>query len=103
MYLQANKNFLKLILYNGYVFEDNFAGKGEDVRKKQPDQAIKFDTLVNHFDISELINKAIEKEQITDDYRFQTYNELNKTIAVSKKKMPCFLKKHRIRCFKPDQ
>ncbi|MBP2617576.1 LptF/LptG family permease [Chryseobacterium jejuense] len=88
----ANKNFLKLILYNGYVFEDNFAGKGEDVRKKQPDQAIKFDTLVNHFDISELINKAIEKEQITDDYRFQTYNELNTTIAVSKKENALFFK-----------
>ncbi|AZA89243.1 lipopolysaccharide ABC transporter permease LptF [Chryseobacterium nakagawai] len=88
----TNKNFLKLILYNGYVFEDNFAGKGEDVRKKQPDQAIKFDTLVNHFDISELINKAIEKEQITDDYRFQTYNELNTTIAISKKENAVFFK-----------
>lgn len=88
----TNKNFLKLILYNGYVFEDNFAGKGEDVRRKQPDQAIKFDTLVNHFDISELINKAIEKEQITDDYRFQTYNELNTTIAVSKKENALFFK-----------
>lgn len=88
----ANKNFLKLILYNGYVFEDNFAGKGENVRRKQPDQAIKFDTLVNHFDISELINKAIEKEQITDDYRFQTYNELNSTIAISKKENTLFFK-----------
>ncbi|MDR2237094.1 MAG: LptF/LptG family permease [Chryseobacterium sp.] len=81
----ANKNFLKLELYNGYVFEDNFAGRGENVRKKQPDQAIKFDTLVSHFDISELVNKAIEKEQITDDYRFQTYGELNETVAKNKK------------------
>jgi len=81
----ANKNFLKLVLYNGYVFEDNFAGKGENVRMKQPDQAIKFDTLVSHFDISEIINQAIEKEQITDDYRFQTYGQLNETIAKSKK------------------
>jgi lipopolysaccharide export system permease protein len=81
----ANKNFLKLVLYNGYVFEDNFAGKGDNVRQKQPDQAIKFDTLVSHFDISEIINKAIEKEQITDDYRFQTYNQLNETIVRSKK------------------
>ncbi len=81
----ANKNFLKLELYNGYIFEDNFAGKGENVRLKQPDQAIKFDTLVSHFDISEVINKAIEKEQITDDYRFQTYGQLNETVAKSKK------------------
>ena len=81
----ANKNFLKLVLYNGYVFEDAFAGKGDNVRQKQPDQAIKFDTLVSHFDISEIINKAIEKEQITDDYRFQTYNQLNETVDRSKK------------------
>lgn len=81
----SNKNYLKLVLYNGYVFEDNFAGKGENVRLKQPDQAIKFDTLVSHFDISEIINKAIEEEQITDDYRFQTFNKLNKTIDLNKK------------------
>ena len=81
----SNKNYLKLVLYNGYVFEDNFAGKGENVRLKQPDQAIKFDTLTSHFDVSEIINKAIEKEQITDDYRFQTYTELNKTIDNNKK------------------
>lgn len=81
----ANKNFLKLILYNGYVFEDNIAGKPENVRLKQPDQAIKFDTLVSHFDVSEIINKAIEEERITDDYRFQTYNQLNETIAKNKK------------------
>ncbi|THV62277.1 MULTISPECIES: LptF/LptG family permease [Chryseobacterium] len=81
----ANKNFLKLVLYNGYVFEDAFAGKGDNVRLKQPDQAIKFDTLVSHFDISEIINKAIEKEQITDDYRFESYPQLNKTIVKTKK------------------
>jgi lipopolysaccharide export system permease protein len=46
--------------------------------------------LVSHFDISEIINKAIEKEQITDDYRFQTYNQLNETIVRSKKKKQFF-------------
>jgi lipopolysaccharide export system permease protein len=50
-------------------------------RAKQPDQAIKFDTLVSHFDISDIIKKAIDDEKITDDYRFQTYNELDKTIS----------------------
>ncbi|MEA1849261.1 LptF/LptG family permease [Chryseobacterium sp. MHB01] len=81
----ANKNYLKLILYNGYVYEDNFAGKAENVRLKQPDQAIKFDSLTSHFDVSEIINKAIEEERITDDYRFQTFNQLNKTIDQTKK------------------
>ncbi|WP_312903125.1 LptF/LptG family permease [Chryseobacterium taichungense] len=81
----ANKNYLKLILYNGYVYEDNFAGKAENVRLKQPDQAIKFDSLTSHFDVSEIIDKAIEEEKITDDYRFETFNELNKTIDQTKK------------------
>ncbi|SHK09097.1 LptF/LptG family permease [Chryseobacterium polytrichastri] len=81
----ANKNYLKLVLYNGYIFEDNFSGKPDNVRLKQPDQAIKFDTLTSHFDISEIINKAIDEEQITDDYRFQTFNQLQKTINKNKK------------------
>lgn len=75
-----NRKFMKLILYNGSVIEDSYAGKADNVRLKQPDQATKFDTLTIHFDISELIDKAIEKEQITDDYRFQTYTELLATI-----------------------
>ena len=78
-------NFLKLILYNGYVFEDNIANKPYEERKKQPNQSVKFDSLVYHFDISELINQAIEKEKITDDYRFQTYAEVNETLAKNRK------------------
>lgn len=81
----VNKNYLKLVLYDGYVYEDNFAGKGENVRLKQPDQSIKFDSLTLHFDVSDLISKAIEEEKITDDYRFQTFRELNKTIDKTKK------------------
>ncbi len=30
-------------------------------------------------------NKAIEDEKITDDYRFQNYKEINKTIVKVKK------------------
>lgn len=81
----ANKNYLQLVLYNGYVFEDSYAGKPDNIRMKQPDQAIKFDTLISHFDISEIINRAIEQERITDDYRFQTFTELNATIDKTKK------------------
>jgi lipopolysaccharide export system permease protein len=81
----ANKNYLKLVLYDGYVYEDNFAGRSENVRLKQPDQAIKFDSLVSHFDVSDIINRAIEEEKITDDYRFQTFNQLNTTIDKTKK------------------
>ena len=81
----ADRNYLKLILYNGYVFTDNITNKPYEERKKQPNQSVKFDTLVYHFDISELINNAIEKEKITDDYRFQTYGEVNETLVKNRK------------------
>lgn len=83
-FIQAkNKNFLKLELYNGYVFEES-PGYEYNSRLKQPDQSVKFDTLVSHFDVSEVINKAIEQEKITEDYRFQSFTEVEKTIAKTK-------------------
>lgn len=81
----SNRNFLKLMLYDGYVYEDNLKNADYLSRPKQPDQAIKFDTLTLHFNISEIINKAIDQENITDDYTFQTYNQLNKTIVDTRK------------------
>lgn len=81
----TDKNFLKLILFNGYIYQDELKNKDYNQRLRQPNQAVKFDTLVEHFDVSEIINKAIEKEQITDDYRFQTYGQINTTIEKKKK------------------
>ncbi|ACU07875.1 membrane protein, putative [Flavobacteriaceae bacterium 3519-10] len=85
-FVQAdNRNYLKLVLYNGHIFEENIGNVDYNQRIKQPDQAIKFDTLVSHFNISEIINKALEAEQITDDYSFQNFIELNTTIEKAKK------------------
>lgn len=81
----ANRNFLKLALYDGYVFEDT-DNQNYNSRIRQPDQQIKFDTLTLHFNISDIIDKAIEQEKITDDYSFQTYNKLNETIAKNRAK-----------------
>jgi len=80
----TNRNFLKLMLYNGYVFEDN-QGQNYNDRLKQPDQSIKFDTLTLHFNISDVINKAIDEQKITDDYTFQTYGQLNETVVKTRK------------------
>ena len=76
---------MKLVLYDGYIFEDNIQDKNYLERLKQPGQSVKFDSLVQHFDVSDVINKAIEDEKITDDYRFQNYKEINKTIVKVKK------------------
>ncbi len=75
-----NKSYLKLLLFNGYIFEESLGNIDYNQRLKQPDQAIKFDTLVSHFNISEIIDKALEAENISDDYSFQNYWQLNGTI-----------------------
>ncbi|SFH82149.1 LptF/LptG family permease [Halpernia frigidisoli] len=80
-----DKNYLKLVLYDGYIFDDNISNKDYRERQKQPDQSIKFDTLVSHFDISELIKNALEDQKITDDYRFENFTQLNKTIVQNRK------------------
>lgn len=76
-----DKNYLKLVLHDGYVFEDNISNKDYRQRQNQPDQSIKFETLTYYFDISDLIKNALEDQKITDDYRFENFRELNKTIA----------------------
>lgn len=81
----TNKNYLKLVLYDGYIFEDNIQDKNYQDRLRQPGQSVKFDSLIEHFDVSDVINKAIEEEKITDDYQFQTYRQINKTIDKTKK------------------
>lgn len=78
----SNRLYLKLRLFDGFVFEDT---QSNTDRRKQPDQAIQFDTLTLHFNISEIINKAIEEQKITDDYTFQTYGQLNETIIKTRK------------------
>lgn len=80
-----NRNFLKLLLHNGYIYETNLKNKNYNERLKIPNQAIKFDTLVLHFDISSLINTDLEKEQITDDHTFKTYGEIKSSIPIRKK------------------
>ena len=77
---EPGSNYLKFILYDGFIFEDNLAKPNFNDRLRQENQNIKFDTLVSHFDISELLDKAIESEKITNDYEFQTYHQLNSTI-----------------------
>ncbi|MRN15881.1 YjgP/YjgQ family permease [Riemerella anatipestifer] len=76
-----NRNYLKLILYKGYVYEDENTSYNYNERTKQPNKSIKFDSLVAHFDVSELVNKAIEEEKITENYQFQTYLDINGSIA----------------------
>jgi lipopolysaccharide export system permease protein len=79
-----NDNYLKLVLFDGYIFDENIANKDFNQRIKQSDQAIKFDTLSVLFDISELIKQAIDEQKITEDYRFNTFFELNGTIKTLK-------------------
>lgn len=76
----GNQNYLKLLLFDGYIFDENIANKDYNERAKQPDQAIKFDTLSSLLDISEIVKNGLDAQKITDDYRFKSYPEISTTI-----------------------
>lgn len=80
-----NPNYLKLILYNGYIYQDNNNNKGINDRAKQQNDVIRFDSLVQYFDVSLLLQKGMESQTITNDYQFQTYHQLNQTLRDQKK------------------
>lgn len=74
-------NYLKLTLYNGYVFEDQGMNKDFNDRLKQTNQSIQYDSLIYHFDVSELLNNAIDQEKISENYQFEDYFGINHDIA----------------------
>lgn len=75
---------MKLALFNGYYYEDEIQNKNRLQLERQPYQQIKFDTLVHYFDISEIVEKAIEEENVTDHYRFLNTKELIKRVDTLK-------------------
>ena len=91
--LKADKEdnrFLKLELYNGIAYTDNIQGKNILQRQKQENQTTKFDTLNYYFDISELIDKKNDQNQVGDHYKFLNGSDLKKAIdstALSFKKL----------------
>lgn len=70
-------SLLKMVLYDGYIYADDIKGKSNQVKNKQPNQAIKFDTLVQYIDISEILQKAMDEENIQDHYKFLNSKELS--------------------------
>jgi len=76
--------YLKLILYKGSIYQDMVQGKDYDQRNRQQNQMIKFDSLVQVFDISQLIRDGVEEESIKDDYQFQSFNKLTDRINTQK-------------------
>lgn len=81
--LKADKEdnrFLKLELFNGTAYTDNIQGKNILERQKQQNQTTKFDTLNYYFDISDLIDKKDDKNNIGDHYKFLNGSDLSKMI-----------------------
>lgn len=79
-------HYLKLILYKGAIYQDNVANKDFLQKKRQENQVIKFDSLVQHFDVSALLKKGMEEENIQDDYQFQTFAEIGDKIEQQRKR-----------------
>lgn len=81
--LKADKDdnrFLKLELFNGIAYTDNIQGKNIIQLQSQENQTTKFDTLNYYFDISDLVNKKDDQNQVGDHYKFLNGSDLKKTI-----------------------
>ncbi len=77
--------YLKLQLFNGYVYESQVSGIDNLEREKQKNQSVKFDTLIQYFDISQLLDNEDGKYEVTNYYKFFNNNRL-KTVIDSIKK-----------------
>lgn len=85
--LKADKEdnrYLKLELFDGVAYTDNIKGKNIIQRERQENQTTKFDTLNYYFDISELIEKNNDDNQVGDHYKFLNGNDLKKLIDSTK-------------------
>jgi len=84
---------LKMVLYHGSIYLDQLKGKSGDARKKQPNQLIEFDTLTQYIDISEIVQKAMDEENIQGHYKFKNASQLKKQIDSMEIANKEFLKK----------
>jgi lipopolysaccharide export system permease protein len=75
--ISKDNHYLKIELYNGYIYQDNIKGKNLNELKKQPGNSIKFDTLTQYYDISDLIKKSLDKQSEGDNFRYKSVSELS--------------------------
>ncbi|MDO5655804.1 MAG: LptF/LptG family permease [Flavobacteriaceae bacterium] len=80
-----DQRFLRLSLFDGAVLEDEIRNKNTEELRRQPFREITFDTMVQYIDVSSIVEKAIEDEQITDHYKFMTSTELRGRIDTLRK------------------
>ena len=81
--LKADKEdnrYLKLELFDGIAYTDNINGKNINQRLRQENQTAKFDTLNYYFDISDLIEKNNDNNQVGDHFKFLNGGDLSKMI-----------------------
>lgn len=71
---------MKMVLFDGFIYGDEIKGKSNIERRNQPNQTVQFDTLIQFIDISEIIQKAMDEENIQDHYKFLNAKDLKKRI-----------------------
>lgn len=77
---ETDIRLLKMVLFDGTIYVDQIKGKSNLELRKQPNQSIKFDTLIQFIDISEILQKAMDEENIQDHYKFLNAKKLKHRI-----------------------
>jgi lipopolysaccharide export system permease protein len=75
-----DSRYLKLQLFNGYVYENKMKGLSDPEKDSQKNQAVKFDTLIQYFDISALFANDSHNYQAYNHFKFFNNNKLKKVI-----------------------
>ncbi|MFA9290028.1 MAG: LptF/LptG family permease [Solirubrobacteraceae bacterium] len=73
-----NRGFIKLQLFDGYIYNKKFPANNHTERLRQKNQTVKFDTLIQYFDVSELLSNSNDNFEITNYYKFFDNNKIKK-------------------------
>lgn len=77
---KKDNRFLKMELYDGIAYTDNIQGKNIEQRLTQTNQTVKFDTMNYYIDISSLLEKAPDDQDVGSHYKFLNGGDLKNLI-----------------------
>lgn len=86
LHVTPDQALLKFELYNGLIYDSYIESmKNHNQRLRQPNRITQFDILSIYIDVSKLLDKALDEENIQKHFRFHRYNKLVKLIDSTKK------------------
>ncbi len=81
---EEGSRYMKLILYDGYYYEEHEKGRTASNRKKMPASNASFDEYEFNIDISSFSDDDLDKERFKNSYNMLSVQQLSDTIPIMK-------------------